>query len=413
MAQMEITETSDHDSPPVARLPRLSVTRLQSLHEARARPVLQFDVVAPKGTTTYHLLNGVDAAFVLIPRLLGSPHFRSSDFRVETLGVWQSIQWHIANIFDLRRKTYLRFPKFTLRFDGPKPTRRLQIYLNRLLTRIRSRPDDAVVQTYPQLLTGWTDDRMPASVLPQAISAAPRIVIVAHVYYPDSWPEIAAILAKMPDAIDIIITLPDGRDELAARIQSDCPRAITRAFENRGRDVRPFIQLLEDGTLSTYDLICKIHGKKSFAWDPSGNLGDICRRRSFFDLLAGPRAIERITARFAADPEVGMIGSRSFHHHQGRKSLDVFWKGDRHYLGVLASMLGVDIETIEPNFFEGTMFWVRYTAIRRLGEIELSQAFGPEKGASGGELEHAVERIFGSVTRLAGYVIEDIDAIDG
>ena len=39
-------------------------------------------------------------------------------------------------------------------------------------------------------------------------------------------------------------------------------------MENGGRDIRPFLALLERGRLDGYRYICKVHGKKSI--DGSG-----------------------------------------------------------------------------------------------------------------------------------------------
>ena len=46
-------------------------------------------------------------------------------------------------------------------------------------------------------------------------------------------------------------------------VRRDFPEADIEVMENRGRDVRPFLVLLERGRLDRYRFVCKVHGKKS------------------------------------------------------------------------------------------------------------------------------------------------------
>ena len=57
------------------------------------------------------------------------------------------------------------------------------------------------------------------------------------------------------------------------------------------------------------------------------------------------------------------------------------------------------------------MFWVRTRAFDKLRDLRLSSRFLREQGAKDGALEHAIERIFATSVTLAGYRIEDTDAL--
>jgi len=168
-------------------------------------------------------------------------------------------------------------------------------------------------------------------------------------YYSETWPEIATVLKAIPYHCDVIISLPPEREALAEQIRNEMPAVIIRFIENRGRDVRPFLVLLEDGTLAPYDYVCKIHSKRSRANDPSGNLGDICRRRTFFDLLVAPDTFKTIIERFMADPAIGMIGSRVF-RVRGEKERHVFWRHNKLHMQPIIRELGGKPNTVEPDF---------------------------------------------------------------
>jgi len=58
------------------------------------------------------------------------------------------------------------------------------------------------------------------------------------------------------------------------------------------------------------------------------------------------------------------------------------------------------------------MFWVRTSAFNALRDLKLSERFSPEQGTKDGAIEHAIERIFATSVTLAGYKIEDIDALN-
>ena len=45
--------------------------------------------------------------------------------------------------------------------------------------------------------------------------------------------------------------------------------------ENKGRDVRPFLQWLESGRLDPFDLVCKVHGKRSLRDGASPLFGEL------------------------------------------------------------------------------------------------------------------------------------------
>ena len=79
------------------------------------------------------------------------------------------------------------------------------------------------------------------------------------------------------------------------------PAAI-EVMENRGRDVRPFLVLLETGRLERYRYVCKVHGKKSSDGGRMSYIGALWRRRLLFDLLAAPGLADSIVEAFERGP---------------------------------------------------------------------------------------------------------------
>ena len=208
------------------------------------------------------------------------------------------------------------------------------------------------------------------------------------------------------------MTVPEDNAGLIPEIAQALPEATVIAIENSGRDIRPFLVVLEQGRLDGYALVCKIHAKKSSDGGRSAALGAIWRNRMLFDLLAAPGAVEAILARFAHAPRTGMIGPRAYRYPSALCSLARSWGNNRAKVLELAARLGVAEGDFRLDFFCGAMFWVRPEALRPLRELGLSHQFQREGGLIDGGLEHAVERLFSTSVEQAGYQVEGVSGID-
>ena len=156
------------------------------------------------------------------------------------------------------------------------------------------------------------------------------MAVVAHIYYDDTWPDIAGALRGLTIPFDLIVTTVAGsrapdRNRFGAAILG----AQIEIMENRGRDIGPFLTLLERGRLDRYRYICKIHGKKSIDGGRETYMGVLWRRRLLFDLLGGPRAANAAIDMFERDPSIGMIGPKVFRLPNDNYPEDLSWSANR------------------------------------------------------------------------------------
>jgi lipopolysaccharide biosynthesis protein len=219
----------------------------------------------------------------------------------------------------------------------------------------------------------------------------------------DLWPEFEALLEAIDRPFHLILTLTRPDTALAARVQTRFPGAEIIVYDNRGRDVGPFIQLLREGRLEPFDLICKLHGKKSGSSGPRMVLGEIWRQASAFDLIGSRDMVDRIIAKFEHSPDTQMIGSRRFRLPNEWKGDEAAWGRNRAMILNLLETMGMPSSS-RLDFFAGTMFWVRRSALEPLIRLDLPLAVFPEEASQqDGTLQHALERVLGMIcSKISG-----------
>jgi len=243
-----------------------------------------------------------------------------------------------------------------------------------------------------------------------------RIGIFLHLYYTELWPEFAAILNQLKRPFDLWITHCGIGDETLEDIRRVFPGSEVIQIENRGRDVWPFISLLNDNIVGRYDYVCKIHSKKSKHGGGSGEglLGGRWRRRALYDLLAFGRA-EMICEMFASQPELGLVGPRALRLPNALYDRSNAWgkTATKNITRTLAIAIGAEINDTSLDFFAGSMFWARPAALESLQRLGLQREdFPEESGQLDGEIQHAIERLFSISTIRAGLKIGDVSPIE-
>ena len=391
--------------------------RLSSLHLPRAyrlKPVgyREEDALSQLriGTSSQSVLVPFSAGldYIVAPAGGAPLPIESADFRVEPLGAVASL-WARARLMAFfKKKKYLKYDEFRLFSVGPKAERKRFTRFNQDTADIGFVIDGELLAGHPELLYGWPPE---AGAPPRAAdpSGPVSVAVVAHVYYEEAWPDIAGALRGLTIPFDLIVTTVAGRERLIEVIRRSYPRAEIEVLENRGRDVGPFLALLESGRLDAYRYVCKIHGKKSSDGGRKTYMGAMWRRRLLFDLLGAPGAASAAIASFERDPSIGMIGPRVFRLPKEGYAEDLSWSSNRAMTLELAGRMGVPADAFKLDFFGGTMFWVRPEALKPLRDLRLAAEMPNESGLIDGDLPHAVERVLATSVLAAGYRLADCD----
>lgn len=215
--------------------------------------------------------------------------------------------------------------------------------------------------------------------------------VVLHVFHADVLGEMLEALGRIGHNFDLFVTTPLDRSHPAlASIRAFCPSVDIRVYENRGRDVGPFVSLLSE--LQGYPVCCKLHTKKG-----QTGYGDMWLKVCLESLLACPEQVHQLLEAFKTDPRLLLAGPEMMY-----KSGPALMLGNEKR--ILQFLRQLDITTPMPRkwgFFAGTMFWFKPQLMRPLLDRDWYTDFTKEKGSTDGELEHAFERIFGLLATLA------------
>ncbi|MGO8832298.1 MAG: rhamnan synthesis F family protein [Roseiarcus sp.] len=244
-----------------------------------------------------------------------------------------------------------------------------------------------------QKIRGWLARGAPPQPWP-----ALRLAMVVHAYYPELLPEILACRSLLPNGTPLFVTVPPEKHGEAQRRLEGVADVRLFITPNRGRDIAPFLSLLNAGILEPFDAALKIHTKRS----PHLLDGNI-RRKLLLQLLCGEPRAARATASLFEDAEVGMVGwAASYRAAPG------YWMTNEAAVASLARRMNA-ADSARLGFFEGSMFWFRPSALEPLRRLNLApEDFEAEAGQTDGTLHHAVERCFTIAAWAGGFTVRNL-----
>lgn len=224
------------------------------------------------------------------------------------------------------------------------------------------------------------------------------IAVVVHLYYLDLWPEMSEALSRLPAATAIFITTPTHQTAAVEEcVHTKFPSAHVYGFPNRGRDIGPLLELLKIQRLEDYDLVLKMHTKKSLHLRMAEkDLGQFWRKNLITQLVPA-WGIDDIVSHFAGMPHVGMAGPAEYLMQVGASMQS---EGTSRLFQALLKRVHTDADPALEQFFAGTMFWARGKVFAALRSLGLQQSdIEEERGQVDGTLAHALERLFPLLVR--------------
>ena len=227
-----------------------------------------------------------------------------------------------------------------------------------------------------------------------------RIAVQVHVFYLSLLDEVISYLNNICESYDCYITTDSvyKANHILAMMKQYCSanKVIVTVYENRGRDVAPFLLQLQERALK-YEYICHIHTKRSL----HGNIGEKWRTYLFSNLLGSRQGVRKIISFFDDSDNIGVI-----YPHAYKNLLECYeWGSNFEITQQLLEKLDINPELSgELDFPAGNMLWVRVDAVKQLFENNLKWSdFPEENGQMDGTFMHAIERAWNYIAMANGY----------
>lgn len=204
-------------------------------------------------------------------------------------------------------------------------------------------------------------------------------VVVLHAYYLPETRFILEAIAPIIKSFDLVITTPHQSSLIRSVLKDKGLSGSVVNVPNIGRDIFPFVHLVNHGLLSKYEFIGKLHSKRSL------------HRSDAKEWLQNSVDCIIENAKKSIMPEnVGMVapvGTLTGKHNLSANVKHLNW---------LCAKSGFNFDAEQISFAAGSMFWARSSALALIKELDLSLCdFEGECGQLDGTLAHALERFFG------------------
>ncbi|TMN19285.1 glycoside hydrolase family 99-like domain-containing protein [Pseudoxanthomonas sp. X-1] len=376
---------------------------------------------------------GFDAAVEFPPNLTSLPTLAPAQTLLNPDYAGEILDWRVLarNAIDRDEPGYLLYPGVNPGWDNEprRPSRGRSLlhasprgyrdWLRRAIQRVQSRPasqrlvfvnawnewaEGAVLEPDARLGHAWLDATRQA--LHPAKSSSPSPVAIIHAFYPEVLREILeALLASTLQWRVIVTTSAEKLDAVNAVIASSAMGCEVRVYENRGRDILPFLHVADALLNEGVDVVLKLHTKRSVHRRDGAQW-----RQEVIDRLTSPARASIILDAYRKNPRLGLVAPEG---HTPR--LSFYWGANADSVARLASVIGIPpVDVEEDRFIAGSMFWTRLEALRPLLDAHLDTwRFEREVGQVDGTTAHAIERLTIVVAKAAGYATLTASTVAG
>lgn len=238
-----------------------------------------------------------------------------------------------------------------------------------------------------------------------------RIALIVHVYYAHLWQElIPAIQTIIAWPCDLFVTLPPANMSLTDEIRRLFPNANIRIVSNRGYDIGPFIDMLNQINLDDYKYIVKLHTKRDVTerfkcWVNGRHFyGDVWRKK-LLSFCSTASNFNATLLRLESNPQIGMAAEESLIIRED----DVFehiYKGIPNAAKAFIKSCGLEMGKAE--FVAGTMFIARASLFKPIqNQISIDDFSATSDKRYNCDLAYNLERVIGYLVGAQGMHIAD------
>ena len=227
-----------------------------------------------------------------------------------------------------------------------------------------------------------------------------QVALHIHLFYPEMLAEITSRLKINKILPDLFISIPKSKEGLFKDYENHLyGLPIKKIFfvDNIGRDVKPFLDLIYQNELGSYDFIGHIHTKKS-AFYNNKTIGVTWNNFLLNNLLGASgklRGLDFCINQLIKKQDIGMI-------FPDDPNILLGWDDNYKISVALGKKLQIEVNERQINFPIGNMFWCRHEVLKIFQPFE-DLAYPAEPIANDGTEMHAIERLFGYATEQMGW----------
>ena len=273
----------------------------------------------------------------------------SPDFRVETLGALVSLWARLRLAFFSKRKKYVKCDEFSLFSVGcQKSSASASPGFIRMGQSLASRS----IATSPPSIQSFCMDGRRKSVRrlkPCFLSRTRRAAVVAHIYYEDTWSDIAGALRSLTIPFDLIVTTVEGREGLIEKIGAPIRGPKLRSWRIAAATSAHSSRCWRgEGSMATATSARSTGRNRSTpaarpSWGTCGGGG--CCLTSW-----ARRAPHAAIDMFERDPSIGMIGPKAFRLPKASYPEELSWSANRPMTLTIAERMGVSADKFQTRF---------------------------------------------------------------
>lgn len=232
------------------------------------------------------------------------------------------------------------------------------------------------------------------------------IAVIVHAFYTDILEDIITSLKTVSDyKVKLYVTTPYEHESMVGYLlEKSSLDYLLLPLENRGRDVFPFIKIMETVIKEGHNYLVKIHTKRSKHRED----GDKWRNDLYSKLITSS-AVSNAMNIFTEDKHIGIIGPDGH-----IVPMNYYWGANAYNVEKLCYRLGYKLDEIrELNFVAGTMFFARVDALKPLISLGLTREdFEDEEGQIDGTIAHAIERVISVSSNAAGLLMRSFSQLN-
>lgn len=236
-----------------------------------------------------------------------------------------------------------------------------------------------------------------------------KLLVHLHLYYTDQCDYFVEKLRNIAGCEwDLHVTMVKHEPATEKKITSEFPSATIYIVENRGYDIRPFIQTIKAVDLDKYDFILKLHSKNyNTSKDKINGIsykGYALRDALVDSYLKSPSHFAKLLDYMESHTKAGMMCNNAFY-----KNVSDGLPEDMGLLKKELARIGIDCNDL--HFCAGSMFLARACPYKILQGASIGdELFGIDaKSHSIGSMAHVYERILSIIVSAESYKIKVFD----